>query len=232
MSAPYDPRDDRGAGARYQPYPSRDERYGGRSPGRCVGAISSLPAYAAPVLPTCTLTDSWTAAFPPVICCPRARAEARPDWNVAAPCLRAATVCLLTRTLVIRTLRAATRLLTTRAALRRLRRHTVPVRMEGGLRLDTLLWTSTFPADEPTRFPARGFSPPPPFLSKSCRPIGGSAVQNKERSPATVPQFPRSPRRERAVQSAPCQAPSPRLCSRSKGCDACALQAKRTKFPR
>ncbi|GAA5830984.1 hypothetical protein JCM11251_005100 [Rhodosporidiobolus azoricus] len=30
----YDPRDDRGAGARYQPYPSRDDRHGGRSPAR------------------------------------------------------------------------------------------------------------------------------------------------------------------------------------------------------
>lgn len=44
MSAPYDPRDERGAGARYQPYPSRDERYGGRSPGRCVAAVPILPA--------------------------------------------------------------------------------------------------------------------------------------------------------------------------------------------
>jgi hypothetical protein len=42
MSAPYDPRDERGAGARYQPYPSRDERYGGRSPGRCVAAVPIL----------------------------------------------------------------------------------------------------------------------------------------------------------------------------------------------
>ncbi|GAA6000637.1 hypothetical protein JCM10207_004587 [Rhodosporidiobolus poonsookiae] len=78
----YDPRDERGAGARYQPYPSRDERtprdgsYGGRSPARGSAPLerrrSLSPRRGGPP------ADPYRDSFPPA-------ANGYPPYDARAP---------------------------------------------------------------------------------------------------------------------------------------------------
>lgn len=152
MSAPYDPRDERGAGARYQPYPSRDERYGGRSPGRCVATVPFFFLLAC--CPSELRHPEKELTFDPqrlVIL-----VAVRLASNVAARCRRAAME-RLTHTPGIRTARTATRPLTTRAARRLRRRMELAAATAAGLRLVTRPSMSMYRGDE--------VNPPEPLLA-------------------------------------------------------------------